>query len=181
MENKLTVDKTWTLFLDRDGVINDRLIDDYVKYLHELRIIDGVPEAIAKFATLFGRIVVVTNQQGIGRGMMTVDDLLLVHGYIEEMIKNAGGRIDKFYFAHQLTSEKSNYRKPGTGMGLKAQRDYPEIDFSKSLMIGDSESDIEFGMKLGMKTVMLKNDRNIKTKADYIFKHLYEVSIELIN
>ena len=50
MENKLTVDKTWTLFLDRDGVINDRLIDDYVKYLHELRIIDGVPEAIATFA-----------------------------------------------------------------------------------------------------------------------------------
>ncbi len=180
MENKLTVDKTWTLFLDRDGVINDRLIDDYVKYLHELRIIDGVPEAIATFAEKFGRIVVVTNQQGIGRGMMTVDDLLLVHGYIEEVIKNAGGRIDKFYFAHQLASEKSNYRKPGTGMGLKAQRDYPEIDFTKSLMIGDSESDIEFGMKLGMKTVMLKNDRNIKTKADYIFKHLYEVSTELI-
>lgn len=180
MENKLTVDKTWTLFLDRDGVINDRLIDDYVKYLHDLRIIDGVPEAIAIFAKKFGRIVVVTNQQGIGRGMMTVEDLLLVHGYIEEVINNGGGRIDKFYFAHQLASEKSNYRKPGTGMGLKAQRDFPEIDFNKSLMIGDSESDIEFGMKLGMKTVMLKNDRNVETKADYIFKHLYEVSKELI-
>lgn len=180
MEEKLAIDETWTLFLDRDGVINNRLIDDYVKHLHELSIITGVPEAIAHFAKKFGRIVVVTNQQGIGRGMMTVDDLLLVHGYIEEVIVTAGGRIDKFYFAHQLASEKSNYRKPGTGMGLKAKRDYPEIDFNKSVMIGDSESDIEFGMKLGMKTIMLKNGRNVKTKADYIFEHLYDVAKELI-
>ncbi len=180
MADKLSIDKTWTLFLDRDGVINDRLIDDYVKYIHELRIIDGVPEAISEFAEKFGRIVVVTNQQGIGRGRMTVDDLLLVHGYIEEVIKSAGGRIDKFYFAPQLASEKNNYRKPGTGMGLKAKRDFPEIDFSKSLMIGDSETDIEFGMKLGMKTVMLKSGRNVATKADYIFEHLYQVAKELI-
>lgn len=176
---KLTIDSSWTLFLDRDGVINERIVDDYVKYIHELKIIDGVPEAIAKFSTLFGRIVVVTNQQGIGRGMMTVDDLLLVHGFIENVIISAGGKIDKFYFAHQLASENSNYRKPGTGMGLKAKRDYPEIDFQKSVMIGDSESDIEFGMKLGMKTIMLKNGRNLSTKADYIFEHLYEVSIQL--
>ena len=97
---KLAIDSSWTLFLDRDGVINERIVDDYVKYIHELKIIEGVPEAIAKFSTLFGRIVVVTNQQGIGRGMMTVDDLLLVHGFIENVIISAGGKIDKFYFAH---------------------------------------------------------------------------------
>lgn len=181
MSDKLEIDQTWTLFLDRDGVINDRLVDDYVKHLHELSIIKGVPEAIALFAKKFGRIFVVTNQQGIGRGMMTIDDLLIVHGFIEEVIVTAGGRIDKFYFAPNLHSERSNYRKPGTGMGLKAKRDFPEVDFKKSLMIGDSESDIEFGMKLGMKTVMLKNGRNVKTKADYIFEHLYQVSKELIN
>jgi histidinol-phosphate phosphatase family protein len=179
--DKLKIDSTWPLFLDRDGVINERLIDDYVKQLNELRILPKIPEAIADFSTYFGRIVVVTNQQGIGRGMMTEDDLSLVHGFIEEVIKTAGGRIDQFYFAPQLKQENSNYRKPGTGMGLKAQSDYPEIDFSKSLMIGDSESDIEFGMKLGMKTVMLTNDRNITTKADYIFENLYQVSKELID
>lgn len=172
----LKIDSGWTLFLDRDGVINERLVDNYVKQLNELRIIDGVPEAIAHFSTIFGRIVVVTNQQGIGRGMMTADDLAIIHGFIGDVIKSAGGRIDQFYFAPQLKQENSNYRKPGTGMGLKAKEDYPEIDFSKSLMIGDSESDIEFGMKLGMKTIMLKTGRNVMTKADYIFENLYQVS-----
>lgn len=172
----LKMDASWTLFLDRDGVINERLVDNYVKQLNELRIMDGVPEAISHFSTIFGRIVVVTNQQGIGRGMMTADDLDMIHGFIGEVIKSAGGRIDQFYFAPQLKQENSNYRKPGTGMGLKAKEDYPEIDFSKSLMIGDSESDIEFGMKLGMKTIMLKTGSNVMTKADYIFENLYQVS-----
>ncbi|NOQ75979.1 MAG: HAD-IIIA family hydrolase [Crocinitomix sp.] len=178
---KIKIDSSWTLFLDRDGVMNERLIDDYVKQLNELRIIEKVPAAVQRFTELFGRIVVVTNQQGIGRGMMTVDDLSIVHGFIEEVIKTAGGKIDKFYFAPQLRSENSNHRKPGTGMGLQAQLDFPEIDFSKSIMVGDSESDIEFGMKLGMKTVMLKNSSNVSTKADYIFGNLYQVSQELIH
>ncbi|MCG8577918.1 MAG: HAD family hydrolase [Flavobacteriales bacterium] len=175
----LNIDSSWTLFLDRDGVINDRLIDDYVKQLNELRIIDGVPQAIATFNQLFGRTVVVTNQQGIGKGLMTADDLDLIHGYMSEVFKQHGGQIDRYYFAPELKEENSPNRKPGTGMGLQAQGDFPEIDFEKSVMIGDSESDIEFGMNLGMKTIMLKNDRNISTKADYIFQNLYEVSLQL--
>lgn len=173
------IDNTWTLFLDRDGVINDRLIDDYVKTLAELKIIEGVPEAIKKFSQIFGRIVVVTNQQGIGKGRMTADDLEIIHGYMNNLFKEYGGEIDKFYFAPQLASEGHNDRKPGTGMGLKAKKDFPEIDFSKSLMIGDSESDIAFGMNLGMTTILLTNVRNISTKADYIFKTLQEVSEQL--
>ncbi len=176
---ELGINKEWTLFLDRDGVLNDRLIDDYVKELHELKIIDGVPQALSKFATLFNRIVVVTNQQGIGKGMMDADDLALIHGFIADVVQQSGGRIDRFYFAPQLKAENSPYRKPGTGMGLQAKADFPEIDFAKSLMIGDSESDIEFGMKLGMKTVMLKNGRNLSTKADYIFENLHKVAVAL--
>jgi D-glycero-alpha-D-manno-heptose 1-phosphate guanylyltransferase len=172
----LEIDKTWTLFLDRDGVINDRLIDDYVKQLNELKIIKGVPQAIQRFSQIFGRIVVVTNQQGIGRGLMTAADLELIHGFIANVIENEDGRIDRFYFAPQLKQENSNYRKPGTGMGLHAKKEFPEINFEKSIMIGDSETDIEFGMKLGMKTIMLKKGSNIFTKADYIFEDLYQVS-----
>ncbi len=171
----LPIDKSWTLFLDRDGVINNRLIDDYVKQLNELKIIEGVPESIAYFSKIFNKVLVVTNQQGIGKGMMTAEDLNVIHGFIGDVINNAGGNIDRFYFAPQLKSENSNDRKPGTGMGLKAQKDFPSIDFKKAIMIGDMESDIEFGMKLGMKTVLLKNGRNISTKADYIFENLYQV------
>ena len=175
----LEIDKTWTLFLDRDGVINHQIIDDYVKEVHELKIIDGVPEAVTYFTELFGRILVVTNQQGIGKGLMTEDDLNHLHGFINNLIENHGGKINKIYFAPQLAANKDPYRKPGTGMGLHAKEDFPEIDFQKSLMIGDSESDIEFGTKLGMKTVMLKNSRNIMTKADYIFENLRAVANHL--
>ena len=172
----LNIDKSWTLFLDRDGVINTRIVDDYVKELHELKIIKGVPEAVSFFTKLFKRIVVVTNQQGIGRGMMTAEDLEMIHGFMSNLFIEYGGKVEKFYFAPQLKAENSNYRKPGTGMGLAAQKDFPDIDFKKCLMIGDSESDIEFGMKLGMKTIMLTNGSNHLTKADYIFRDLLEVS-----
>ncbi|MEX1000522.1 MAG: HAD-IIIA family hydrolase [Crocinitomicaceae bacterium] len=175
----LSINKDWTLFLDRDGVINERLIDDYVKHLHELRIFDGVPEAIAFFNQLFKYVLVVTNQQGIGKGSMDESDLEIIHGYMNNVFENHGGKVDQFYFAPELAAEKNNNRKPGTGMGLAAQKDFPDIDFNKSIMIGDSESDIEFGTKLGMKTILLTNGRNISTKADYIFNNLQSVVNEL--
>jgi D-glycero-alpha-D-manno-heptose 1-phosphate guanylyltransferase len=175
----LPIDKSWTLFLDRDGVFNHQIIDDYVKQVHELKIIDGVPQAIADFTKLFGKLLVVTNQQGIGKKLMSVDDMHHLNGYIENLIETYGGKLDKIYFAPQLREEGSNYRKNGTGMGLHAKHDYPEIDFSKSILIGDSESDIDFGIKLGMKTIMLKNSRNLNTKADYIFENLHDVSKNL--
>lgn len=173
---ELKITKAWTLFLDRDGVLNKRIIDDYVKKPEELEILPGVPKALEIFNQLFGTIVVVTNQQGIGKGLMTEEDLAIVHQKLLEGIENAGGRIDQFYFAPQLAKENHPDRKPGVGMGIRAKNDFPSIDFSKAIMIGDSESDIEFGMNLEMKTVMLKNSRNLSTKADYIFETLLEVA-----
>jgi D-glycero-D-manno-heptose 1,7-bisphosphate phosphatase len=175
----LNIDSSWTLFLDRDGVLNERIIDDYVKQLNELKIIAGVSDALATFNSIFGRIIVVTNQQGIGKGSMTAEDLEVIHGYLQNYFEMNGGRIDKFYFSPELAQDNSPNRKPGTGMGLQAQSDFPEINFSKAIMVGDSESDIEFGTNLGMITVMLKNARNISSSANYIFENLYEVSIAL--
>lgn len=172
----LAIDKTWTLFLDRDGVINHQIANDYVKTPAEFQIIDGVTNALAHFSDLFGRILIVTNQQGINRKIMTEEQLKILHDYMLDLIKMSGGRIDKIYFAPQLATESGYYRKPGVGMGLHAKRDFPEINFEKALIIGDSETDIEFGMKLGMKTVMLTKGRNLSTKANYIFQNLYEVS-----
>ena len=173
------INSEWTLFLDRDGVINQKIDDDYVKKIAEFQFVDGVLESLKNFGSTFGRIVVVTNQQGIGKGLMTESNLNEVHGYMLEKIQQSGGRIDKIYFAPNLAAENSNYRKPGTGMGLKAKEDFPEIDFEKSLLIGDSESDIEFGINLGMKTVMLKNNRQIESKADFICENLKEFNNHL--
>jgi D-glycero-D-manno-heptose 1,7-bisphosphate phosphatase len=177
--NELPIDKSWTLFLDRDGVINHQIANDYVKTPAEFKFVDGVLEAIAHFSKLFGRILIVTNQQGINRKIMTEEQLTILHDYMLDLIKLSGGRIDKIYFAPQLATESGYYRKPGVGMGLHAKKDFPEIEFDKSIIVGDSETDIEFGTKLGMKTVMLTKGRNLSTKANYIFQNLSEVSIAL--
>ena len=168
-----------SLFLDRDGVINNKLEGRYVTDFNEFKFIKNSDTAIVSLSKIFKRIFIVTNQQGIGKKLMSVDDMHHLNGYIENLIETYGGRLDKIYFAPQLREEGSNYRKNGTGMGLHAKHDYPEIDFSKSILIGDSESDIDFGIKLGMKTIMLKNSRNLNTKADYIFENLHDVAKNL--
>jgi HAD superfamily hydrolase (TIGR01662 family) len=169
------VDKSWTLFLDRDGVINVRKPDDYVKSPDEFIFIDGVPDSIAKFNELFGNVFVVTNQQGIGKGIMSERNLEEVHHYMQELLKESKARITQFYYAPQLSTDLSQMRKPNTGMGLKAQEDYPSVRFEKSIMVGDSDSDIEFGKRLGMITVKVDEDLNDTSGADACIKNLNEL------
>lgn len=147
------IDKTWTLFLDRDGVINEHRPEDYVKNETEFVWINGSKEAIRDLSKKFGRIAVVTNQQGIGKGMMTEYDLEKIHWKMQSEIEEIGGKIDRVYYCPHLANIQPKCRKPETGMAEQAKADFPEIDFSKSIMIGDSSSDIEFGSRLGMMTV----------------------------
>ena len=177
--DSLNINKDWTLFLDRDGVINQKRDNDYVKTIEEFIFLDGVIDAVKLFNSIFQRTVVVTNQQGIGKGIMTERNLEEIHGYMLDELKKENAIIDAAYFAPQLKAENSIYRKPNVGMGAKAKRDYPTINFSKSVLIGDSESDIEFGINLGMKTIFLQNGRNIDTKADFVFNELKDVAKEL--
>lgn len=144
------LDATWTLFLDRDGVINTRRPGDYVKQWAEFEFLPGAKEALALLKHRFARIVVVTNQQGIGKGLMTVQDLLGIHQQMQREIVVAGGRLDAVYFCPDLETDSSDCRKPRPGMAHRAQAQFPEIDFTKSVMVGDSESDMEFGLRLGM-------------------------------
>lgn len=144
------IDQSWTLFLDRDGVINKRLINDYVKHPDEFHLLPGAEEAIAQMSSLFGKIIVVTNQQGIGKGLYSHDDLAAVHRKMVRAVEDAGGRIDAIFYAPQLAGENSPMRKPGIGMALAAREKFPEIDFTKSIMVGDSSSDREFARAAGM-------------------------------
>jgi HAD superfamily hydrolase (TIGR01662 family) len=85
------IDKQWTLFLDRDGVINHEKSGDYIRHAGEFHFYDGVPEAMAVFAARFGRIFIVTNQKGIGRGLMTEADLTGIHDGGRACCRRAGG------------------------------------------------------------------------------------------
>jgi histidinol-phosphate phosphatase family protein len=172
----LKFNSEWSLFLDRDGVINRRLIGDYVKHPAEFIFLPGVLEAIKKASEIFGKIVVVTNQQGIGKGLYTADDLMLVHNEMVKEINKHGGRIDAVYFAPALASENSTLRKPATGMAMQAKAEFPEIDFKKSVMIGDSASDIVFGKTLGMYTVFICEDNQIPAgiEPDTVVESLWD-------
>ncbi|MBP6456094.1 MAG: HAD-IIIA family hydrolase, partial [Chitinophagaceae bacterium] len=143
-----------TLFLDRDGVINLEKKDDYIKNKTEFIFYPNTIDTLVKCSFLFSKIIIVTNQRGIGRDLMTEKDLDEIHQYMKTEIENQGGRIDAIYFAPDKDSN-SPMRKPNTGMGLKAKKDFPEIDFSKSIMVGNNESDLKFGKALGMKTIFL--------------------------
>lgn len=165
------IDKSWTLFLDRDGVINVRLIDDYVKKLEEFEFLPGVLDAFKIFAEKFGRIIIVTNQQGVGKGLMTLKDVEIVHDFMVKEIEKQQGRVDKIYVCPQLKSDPDNFRKPSPRMAYMAQHDFPEIDFDKSVMIGDSNSDIEFGKNAGMYTILI-GDEPVKCKPDSQFESL---------
>jgi histidinol-phosphate phosphatase family protein len=173
--NKLPIDPSWTLFLDRDGVLNKKIDESYISKLADFELFDFVPEVLAKLRAVFGRIVVVTNQQGIGKGLMSEMDLQILHDFMCEKIQARGGRIDKIYFAPQLDNKQHNYyRKPGVGMALHAKTDFPEIDFARSVMVGDSFTDILFGKKMGMKTVWIQGNPNASEKADFLLSSLSE-------
>ena len=166
----------WTLFLDRDGTINQRIIDGYVLEWNQFEWLGGALKAIAILCKYFNRIIIVTNQQGVGKGLMTHSELLEIHDKMITEIHVKGGRIDKIYFCPNLKEDPFNCRKPQIDMALWAQRDFPEIDFKKSVMIGDMPSDIVFGKNLGMKTISL--DEN-NTQSDFRKDSLLEFARDL--
>lgn len=167
------IDKSWTLFLDRDGVINVRLVDDYVKNINEFEFLPGVLEAFKIFAKTFGKIIIVSNQQGVGKGLMTMEDVEKVHDFMKKEIVSQQGRVDAIFVCPQLKSDPDNFRKPRPKMAYMAQHDFPEIDLEKSIMVGDMNSDIEFGKNSGMFTVLV-GDEPVKIKPDAKYDSLFD-------
>ncbi len=177
----LNINKNWTLFLDRDGVINKKIDNDYVKQWIEFEFIEGVLDALKFLNTLFGNIIVVTNQQGIGKKLYRKEDLEIIHKNMLYEIAYHGGKIDKVYFSPYLKSENHPFRKPGIGMALKAKEDISTINFKESIMVGDSMSDMEFGRNAGMKTIYISEEITENDKIDFNFKSLNELVISLQN
>lgn len=177
--NKWEVDKTWTLFLDRDGVINKRNFDGYITQVEDFEFLPGVLEAISALSQVFHRVIVVTNQQGIGKGLMTERNLLEIHTYMNNEVYKAGGKIDKCYFAPNLKGAEDDMRKPGSAMAELAKMEFPEIEFSRCVMVGDTDSDIRFGKNLGMKTVRVRSEEKAELPADIEVDGLQELVTKL--
>lgn len=167
------------LFLDRDGVINKRPPNDYVKKPEEFIFIPGAVEAIKKLSALFDYVIVVTNQQGIGKGVMSEDDLAEVHHKMKRLVEKAGGRIDRVYYCPDLATKEENCRKPALAMANRAKEDFPELNFAKSVMVGDTETDILFGKNAGMKSILIdrKAPFELEKLADGVFNTLHDFAL----
>jgi D-glycero-alpha-D-manno-heptose 1-phosphate guanylyltransferase len=152
--NLNAIDKSWTLFLDRDGVINEDKVGSYIFNADEFVFLKGAPKFFKKLTEKFGHIIVVTNQRGVGRGLMSENELNSIHEKMNSEINTAGGKIDSIYFATAIINDDP-FRKPNPGMAFKAKADFPSINFSKSIMVGNKLSDMFFGKNAGMYTVFI--------------------------
>ena len=160
-----------TLFLDRDGVIDVELESDYVKRPEEMIFIPGALEAIARLQPLFARTLVVTNQRGVAKGVMTLGDLERVHRHMLAQVEAAGGHIDKIYFSTGM-DESDPLRKPNPGMYFAAREDFPLIDPERSLMVGDKPTDMAFAANCGLTGVLVGPRYGLKELADELLANL---------
>ena len=165
----LNIDKNWTLFLDRDGVVNNKLEGDYVKKWEEFIFSYKALESISKLSEVFKRIIIVTNQRGIGKGLMTEKDLVLIHNKMTKKIIDNKGLIAKIYFCSDV-SNSSKFRKPNPGMALNAKLDFPEINFKKSrALIIQNGSFVNFVVTIEIEPENRFNFEKIKNEFNIFF------------
>jgi histidinol-phosphate phosphatase family protein len=158
-----------TLFLDRDGVINVKIDNEYIVKSSDFEFMPGVLSSIQKLSSIFKRIIIVTNQQGIGKKVMTEQDLAHLHEEMLVEIEQVGGRIDRIYYCPHLVSENCECRKPKSGMIIQAFFDFPDIKSKFSYLIGDSDSDIEAGKQEHLQTVKVDNEYTLSKWCDELF------------
>jgi histidinol-phosphate phosphatase family protein len=170
------VDDSWTLFLDRDGVINERIMGGYVTNLSDFHFKEKVLESLGNLTRKFKYVFVVTNQQGVALGKMTQMHLDGIHEFMVNEIVKQGGHVTHVFSATELKNSDSTFRKPSPKMAQIAQERFPDIVFQKSVMVGDTDSDIRFGKNLEMKTVLILTEEKISEKADLELGSIFDLN-----
>lgn len=153
-----------TVFLDRDGVINQRIMDYWVRDAAEFTLLPGVVEAIVALNAAGYRTVVVTNQRGLAIGRLTWDQLNSVHTYLRETVAAAGGDLNHIYVCPHDRDEGCSCRKPQPGL-LDAAHGDDAVDWAASFLVGDRDSDIGAGKARGVTTFKVAGPSRLG--ADY--------------
>lgn len=145
------------VFLDRDGTINHD--PGYISDPATLEILPGAGAALARLQTAGYKLIVVTNQSGIARGIIPPGNLEKIHDRMNELLAPAGARIDAFYFCPHHPSEGCPCRKPGSQLITSACSELG-LDPKESVMIGDRETDLQCGLNAGVGRVVLVRTGN---------------------
>ena len=152
------------VFLDRDGVINRKAPESqYIWQWDQFHLLTRADEAIALLNRLGMRVIVVTNQRGVSRGLYRLDDVDALHARLQEELGRVGGHIDAFYVCPH-GGEECECRKPKTGMMDQAFRDFPAANKANSLLIGDSLSDMQLARAFGIPSILIRNDDGDKER-----------------
>ncbi|MFK7900611.1 MAG: D-glycero-alpha-D-manno-heptose-1,7-bisphosphate 7-phosphatase [Cyclobacteriaceae bacterium] len=164
------------IFLDRDGVINKDYVD-YVYTIEKFQLLDGVVEALQKFKTAGYKLVIITNQSGIAKGIYKKEDVYNVYHHIQEL---CGGLLDELYYAphNENFTSVSLTRKPGSLMIEKGMAKF-DVDPSQSWMVGDKDRDLVPAKKLGIKTALIDSEGD-KSKYDFVTSSLLEVANHIV-
>jgi D-glycero-D-manno-heptose 1,7-bisphosphate phosphatase len=153
------------VILDRDGVINEDS-DDYIKSTDEFIPIKGSIEAIKKLKDENYKIVVWTNQSGIGRGLFSMQDYKNISTKLDQLLQNKNTTIDGTFFCPHIPDDNCNCRKPKIGLLTDIQNKF-NIDLKKTTIIGDSLRDIEAGQKVGARVIIVKTGKGKKHLLTY--------------
>ena len=138
--------------LDRDGTI---IVEKhYLKSLDDLELLPGAAEGLRRLAAQGFGLIVVTNQSGIGRGLMNVEDVEAIHQQLWRRLLVEGVRIEGIYYCSHAAADNCECRKPKPGLGLQAARQH-KFDLREAIVIGDKKSDIDFGRALGVARTFL--------------------------
>ena len=151
--------KNKAVFLDRDGVINEKR-NDYVKNIDEFKIFSGVGDAIKLLRDKGYLVIIITNQSAIGRKIISEKKLDEIHTELKNYLNPHDTYVDSIYYCPHIPEENCNCRKPKPGLLIKATSDF-DIDLEKSYFIGDSESDLNAAKEARCKGILLENDQTL--------------------
>lgn len=142
----------WCLFLDRDGVINRRIVGDYVRTTRQWEYLPGALQALRLLSEWAPRIVIVTNQRGIGRGLIAPGELDRIHARLLDDVELVGARVDAIRVCPHRKTDQCPCRKPLPGLALSWLAVNREVNPSRSVMVGDSASDMAMAANLATVT-----------------------------
>jgi len=160
------MNKLKTVFLDRDGVINQER-SDYVKSISELEIYPNVAKNIKLLKDAGFLVIVITNQSAVNRGIITHEIVSQIHDSIQDHLKKYGTFLDGFYYCPHTPNENCNCRKPKPGLLQQAILEL-NIDLNSSWMIGDSDSDIEAADSIGCKAIKINDNFSLDNAVEKI-------------
>jgi D-glycero-D-manno-heptose 1,7-bisphosphate phosphatase len=167
-------------FLDRDGVINRKARQaEYVTRWEEMEILPGVAEAIRMLSQAGFRVIVVSNQRCVAKGLITALELESLHRRMREALASDGAMIDAVYYCPHDLQPPCRCRKPQPGMLLDAARNH-EIDLSASWMIGDARADVEAGKQAGCKTALIATDKGKAPAPDIVAASLLDAVRQIL-